>query len=130
MEISEYEETYKEMFRPLLTFCGKKYFGIDNESVVQQAFLALWNKKHQINDNKKFLFRVVHNIAKTAVRSRIRQMERQNVFLSLNDYAHTISEKELFLDKLSLQGTEKSLFDMVFMQQLKQQSLDEKQNIS
>lgn len=110
----------------MINYCYR-HFNVDAESIVQDAFKVVWNKRETIKNNpKSFAWFTFKNVLMTALRSNKRRLIRDDQYHSLsNEVCYYPDHKEedprlAFLGNLKLKQQDQELFNMVFLKKKKQ----------
>lgn len=126
MTTQDFEFLYKENASQMINYCYR-YFSVDAESIVQDAFKVVWNKRETIKNNpKNFAWFTLKNVLMTALRSNKRRLIRDDQYYSLsNEDCYCPEHKEedprlVFLSNLKLKGQDQELFNMIFLKNKKQ----------
>ena len=126
MTTQDFEFLYKENASQMIDYCYR-HFNVDAESIVQDAFKVIWNKRETIKNNPKgFAWFTLKNVLMTALRSNKRRLIRDDKYHSLsNEVCYCPEHKErdprlVFLSNLKLKQQDQELFNMVFLKNKKQ----------
>lgn len=123
MTIQDFEFLYKENASQMIGYCHR-HFDVDAESIVQEAFSIVWNKREAINSNPSgFAWLTFKNVLMTVIRSNKRRLIRdyQYYFLSDKTYLNKQEDPRLaFLGNLKLKQQDQELFNMIFLKNKKQ----------
>ncbi|REK64937.1 MAG: sigma-70 family RNA polymerase sigma factor [Bacteroidetes bacterium] len=121
MTTEQFERVYKKLFEPMVSYCSGKYFGLDFESAVQDAFFVVWKKKEAYEQGKESsIWATLNNVLKTKLRSNKRY---HNKLESYKQQAETVvfpveeeTSKADLLKNLSLGEKDQELYNMLYVE--------------
>jgi RNA polymerase sigma factor (sigma-70 family) len=124
MTTEQFEQVYKKLFDPMVDYSSRKYFGLDFESVVQEAFLVVWKKKESYKQNKESsIWGTLNNVIKTRLRSNKRNWNKLEAYKkhaeSIYAPAEEGSPKPDLFKNLSLNEKDKKLYNMLYVEGVK-----------
>ena len=125
MTTEQFEQVYKKLFEPMVSYCSGKCFGLDFESVVQDAFFVVWKKKEAYEQGKESsIWATLNNVLKTKLRSnkryynKLESYKQQAETVPRISYVFPVEEasKVDLLKNLSLGKKDQELYNMLYVE--------------
>jgi RNA polymerase sigma factor (sigma-70 family) len=124
MNTKQFDRAYKKLFGPMVAYSSGKYFGLDFESVVQEAFLIVWKKRKFYDQHKESsIWATLNNVLKTRLRSNKRYYNKLESYKKQTETVYFPVEEDTskldLLKNLSLDEKSQKLYNMSYIERKK-----------